>query len=75
MAQAMTRESSFPVAARARLNVQAAGYGLGLAITSDIAALFNAELQIQRGNDGCGTRAVVTFPAIGPVRGTSLDAR
>lgn len=38
------------------------GSGLGLAIVEDIARLYDAELRIEAGNDGRGTKVSVQFP-------------
>jgi two-component system sensor histidine kinase TctE len=38
------------------------GSGLGLAIAEDIARLYDAELRIEAGNDGRGTKVSVQFP-------------
>lgn len=40
-----------------------AGYGLGLAITAEIAGLFGAEVQLTPGRDGVGLRACVRLRA------------
>ncbi|SEO24987.1 two-component system, OmpR family, sensor histidine kinase TctE [Gemmobacter aquatilis] len=48
---------------RAALKDQDSGYGLGLAIASEIAALFHAELLLQTGSEGRGLRATVRFSA------------
>ncbi|OYU39697.1 MAG: sensor histidine kinase [Pseudorhodobacter sp. PARRP1] len=54
------RGSSAP--ARALSADQETGYGLGLAITAEIAALFGAEFQVQNAADGHGLLARISFP-------------
>ena len=59
MAQATARKRSLPLGARTALADPNAGYGLGLAITAEIAALFEAEFHLGPGKDGRGLRASV----------------
>ena len=61
MAQATQRKRGLPM--RAPLQDQQAGYGLGLAITCEIAALFGADLQLGTGAGGRGLRASLRLPA------------
>jgi two-component system, OmpR family, sensor histidine kinase TctE len=42
---------------------QTSGMGLGLAIASEISALFGAHLQLEQGRSGKGLRARIVFPA------------
>jgi two-component system sensor histidine kinase TctE len=51
------------------------GYGFGLAIVAEIAALFDAVLEVDTGKDIPGFRVCLTFPREEPVRGaTGRDA-
>lgn len=61
--QATLRRRGLPMRARAPLKDTETGYGLGLAITSEIAALFGAEIQLRNGAAG-GLVASVRFPAM-----------
>jgi two-component system sensor histidine kinase TctE len=56
------RGSSAP--ARALSADQETGFGLGLAITAEIAALFGAEIQVQNVAEGHGVLARIRFPAL-----------
>jgi two-component system, OmpR family, sensor histidine kinase TctE len=58
--RAMLRKRGLP--SRAALRDVEAGYGLGLAITSEIAALFGAEVQFQPGAEGRGLLVRIAFP-------------
>ena len=59
MTQAKHRRRGLPMGARAALMGQETGYGLGLAITAEIAALFGAEIQLLNGGNGAGLLAAV----------------
>lgn len=61
IAQARRRRRGPPMHAPAPLKDHDAGYGFGLAIAAEIAALFGAEIQFQSGTDGRGLLASVTF--------------
>lgn len=50
--------------ARALSDEQETGFGLGLAITAEIAALFGAEIQLQTGVEGHGLLVRITFPPL-----------
>ncbi len=63
MAQATARKRSLPLGARTARADPDAGYGLGLAITAEIAALFDAEFHLGPGKDGRGLRASVRLLA------------
>lgn len=64
-AQTMLRKRGMPAPARALSEDQQTGLGLGLAITAEIAALFGAEIQLQRGAEGRGLLVRVMFPPLG----------
>lgn len=64
IAKATLRKRGLPMRARTPLKDTEAGYGLGLAITAEIAALFDAELQLQTGSSGRGLLARIILPAI-----------
>lgn len=61
MVQASQRKRSLPM--RGQVKDQDSGYGLGLAITSEIAALFGTEMQLLKGEGGRGLLARVSLPA------------
>ncbi|GLS86093.1 histidine kinase [Cypionkella aquatica] len=65
MERAMLRKRGVPMRAQAMLKDQDAGHGLGLAITSEIASLFAADVLFENRQDVSGLRAKVSFPAIG----------
>lgn len=64
MTRALLRKRDMPMRAREFMKDQEAGYGLGLAITSEIATLFDAEIQLQNGSNGRGLLARVRLPAV-----------
>ena len=57
IAQAGLRKRGLPVQAREPVKDHETGYGFGLAITAEIAALFGSEIRLQDGADGRGLRA------------------
>lgn len=57
IAQAGLRKRGLPVQAREPGKDHETGYGFGLAITAEIAALFGSEIRLQDGADGRGLRA------------------
>jgi two-component system, OmpR family, sensor histidine kinase TctE len=59
MARASLRKRSVPM--RALIKDQHSGYGLGLAITSEIAALFSTEMQLLNGEGGRGLLARISL--------------
>ena len=61
MAQAGLRKRSLPM--RAQMADQDSGYGLGLAITSEIARLFGTEMQLLKGDGGRGLLARISLPS------------
>lgn len=61
IAQARRRRRGPSMHGRAALKDHGSGYGFGLAITAEIAALFNAEIQLQTGSDGRGLLASITL--------------
>lgn len=61
IAQARRRRRGPPVQGLAPIKDHEAGYGFGLAITAEIAALFGAEIQLQTGSDGRGLLASITL--------------
>lgn len=68
IAQARRRRRGPPMHALAPLKDHDAGYGFGLAITAEIAALFGAEIQLQTGTDGRGLLASIKLHrAVGAV--------
>lgn len=69
IAQARQRRRGPPLQSAPVLKDHTAGYGFGLAITSEIAALFGTEIQLQSGHDGRGLLASITLGrAVGEVR-------
>ncbi len=61
-ARLLHSKREMPTPARALSADQETGFGLGLAITTEIAALFGAEIQLLPGNDGHGLLVRVSFP-------------
>jgi two-component system, OmpR family, sensor histidine kinase TctE len=61
MERASLRKRGLPMRARSPLKDQEGGYGLGLAITSEIAMLFGAEIQFRNGREGSGLLASIRF--------------
>jgi two-component system sensor histidine kinase TctE len=55
LAQARLRKRNVPM--RALMNDKTSGYGLGLAITSEIATLFGSDMQLLSGAEGRGLLA------------------
>lgn len=61
------RRRGLPAHALAPIKDPEAGYGFGLAITAEIAALFDAEIQLQPGADGKGLLASIRLHRAPPV--------
>jgi two-component system, OmpR family, sensor histidine kinase TctE len=59
VARADQRKLGLAMPARATIHSQEPGYGLGLAICSEISALFGAQMQLQSGRGGRGVLASV----------------
>ncbi len=62
--RAVLRKRGSTAPARALSADQETGFGLGLAITTEIAALFDAEIQLQSGAEGRGLLVRVKFPPL-----------
>ncbi|WP_054007160.1 sensor histidine kinase [Cypionkella psychrotolerans] len=62
--RAVLRKRGTNAPARALSADQETGFGLGLAITAEIAALFDAEIQLQRGAERRGLLVRVKFPPL-----------
>ena len=62
--RAVLRKRGTTAPARPLSADQETGFGLGLAITAEIAELFNAEIQLQSGTAGRGLLVRVRFPAL-----------
>ena len=62
--RAVLRKRGTSAPARALSADQETGFGLGLAITTEIAALFDAEIQLQRGAEQRGLLVRVKFPPL-----------
>ncbi|MDZ4393884.1 sensor histidine kinase [Cypionkella sp.] len=62
--RAILRKRGAPTPARALSDDQETGFGLGLAITAEIAALFDAEIQLLTGAGGRGLLIRIKFPAL-----------
>lgn len=63
-ARAKLRQRGSSAPARALSDDQETGFGLGLAIAAEIAALFEADIQLQRGAEARGLLVRITFPAL-----------
>ncbi|MES2433461.1 MAG: sensor histidine kinase [Pseudomonadota bacterium] len=61
---ATLRKRGMPAPARALSADHDTGLGLGLAITAEIAALFNAEIQLHSGAEAKGLLVRIRFPAL-----------
>jgi two-component system sensor histidine kinase TctE len=62
MVQASLRKRSMPM--RGQIKDQDPGYGLGLAVTSEIATLFGTELQLLNSEDGRGLLARISLLSV-----------
>ena len=62
MVQASLRKRSMPM--RGQIKDQDPGYGLGLAVTSEIATLFGTELQLLNNEDGRGLLARISLLSV-----------
>lgn len=62
MANATRRKRGMPMRANAPLGDHEGGYGLGLAITSEIVALFGGEIQFQTASAGRGLLVRIRLP-------------
>ena len=62
MVQPSLRKRSMPM--RGQIKDQDPGYGLGLAVTSEIATLFGTELQLLNSEDGRGLLARISLLSV-----------
>ncbi len=65
MKRAVLRKRGMPKSVAISAKDPETGLGLGLAIATEIAALFGAEIQLQTGRTGTGLLASVSFPTAG----------